>query len=127
MKFVKMRHAQDLTVVLLTGHAFTFENGEPVDVPASLVKDVMKHGAGPVQEAEMPETEVPSTKPTTQEARVAQIVEAITAVIAQGDQGKLDSHGRPKVSAVALEAGFKVTMDERDEAFAAYQVLANDT
>ena len=121
-KPIEMVLAMNRTLRSLQGHTIQFTKGEPVRVPAHLVKEAMGIGAVPVNESELPSAEsVNETPIPTGEERTELLFVVYEDMIARNERGEFGASGAPHVAHVSRLAGFEVKGKERDETWAQYK------
>jgi hypothetical protein len=120
---VEMIHAQDCTLILLNGKAYSFKKMQPVTVQKADVEFCMQKGAALVDLSEAPKTQVEETKPLTAADREAAIITAIKAVVAKNDPEEFDANGQPRVPVLTEVCGFKVDTQDRNVCWKKYKEL----
>lgn len=111
----KMTLNRNLTFASTLGHTIRFIKDEPVDVPLSLVPEIMAIGGLPVDGQVPFSEEIPTKKiPQSPGEREPLIKKAIEAIVAENQPGTFTTAGIPHIKAISTVVGFEVLTKERD-------------
>lgn len=121
MQFVFTR---DRTIVSVKGHTVFFPKGVPTYAPPAIHREVVEAGGEPVEAMDDPRDPPKSTgptEPTDPEVRATDIYAAVEMVVNKNSRDDFTANGSPHTNALSALVGWKVTADERDQAWAKFQ------
>ena len=114
-----MTFPRDRVISTTTGHTIAFTAGKPTNVPDSLVRIMLTHGAVLCDEDKdgspatlLDDSEKPAPVPASTEVRAARIKEAVIQIRERGQGIDFTAGGLPKAAVVAQIVGFSVQSNE---------------
>ena len=116
---MKMTSVRDITVSTKTGHCIGFSAGVPTEVPEGVIAECAAKGCIPSEELEKVLTAVdPIKAPVVEDdGKEAKLVEVIEMMIARNAKGDFTADKLPNTKVLSKETGFKVSVEERNEAW----------
>lgn len=126
VRFLPPRGQDLLQISRTDGHSIVIHAVDPSDdkegtlVPLRFRKDALAAGCNVVG-LDLGEEESP---PEGQKTEI--VVKAIQAILERKDDSELNGDGRPSLNALKKEAGFGVTRDEFETAWAVFEASLDD-